>query len=475
MNSKTFIGDEYYGQTEMSKYMAEESYYESITDCRIGILDFSLLFMMWFLAFVTSIRNFGRGPGILFLMLNVLLVFRKASNGILVLLLLFYAPVLTLYIPRPFVLCSAIALLGYFMHGNFMRLDSLLNKFFVCIVIFLIFSGMSVLISPNREIAINYFTKYFEGFLATILLFGLINSRESLGRMLKWWVIVAGLALIICTAHYVKGSNTVLFDYISSITRSGDKVTFAYVGGWKYNRLVWPGAEANYFASYLIVAFGLSIAFFNSASSFIKFFWGVVGAMIAVNTIGTFSRSGFLSVVFVLGLFLLKKNIKAIIPVGVMAGMGLLLLPLIPGMRERILGIGDVAEQGASGRFVLWGQAIEMFFRSPLWGKGIGAFVAEHHDATHSTYLQILSEGGLIGISLYCFIILLAFRDCYNLKIYYFSVKHPDVQFSQILIIAMLGLCMMIGTITFQDVKLLWMACGACYLYCQLTKQELGY
>ncbi len=473
MDSTAFISDEY---TEICEYINEESHYKSITEYNIGMVDFSLLLMMWLLAFVTSVRSFGRGPGVLFLVLNIFLVLRKASNGILVLLLLFYAPILTLYIPRIFVCCSAIALFGYCIHGYFANINAIFNRYLIYVGIFVIFSGMLIFISPHYATAIDYYMRYFEGFLAVILLFGLIKNREDLGRMLKWWVIVGALSLIICIAHYIIGNNTPLFDLVTATIREDAKVTFTYVGGWKYNRLLWPGAEANYFAAYLIIAFGISIAFYSSVRRYSKkFFWGIIGCFIVINIIGTFSRSGFLSTVFVLGLLLIRKNIRAIIPVGIIIGLGFMMLQFLPGIQERILGIRSVAEQGASGRFVLWGLALAMFSRSPIWGNGIGAFVVSHHDATHNTYLQILAEGGLIGIFLYCFILFMALKYCYSIKYYYLDVKHPDIQFSQVMIIAVLGLCMMIATIAFQDVKLLWMVCGACYLLYQLTKKELGY
>ncbi|MFC1677019.1 O-antigen ligase family protein [Planctomycetota bacterium] len=477
MDSMYFLNEEYTEHTEMPVYTKEELDYKSITEYRIGAVDFSLLVTMWFLALITSVRSFGRGLGILFLAINLLLVIRKASNGILVLLLLFYAPVLTLYIPRPFVFCSFIALLGYCVHSCFTRISSFFNKFFVSIGVFLFFSGMLIFISPNYSTAINYYMRYFEGFLAIILVFGLINSRESLGRMLKWWVIVASLSLVISTIHYVIGDNSVLFDYMDAALKAAGPEgvqTFAYVDGWKYNRLLWPGSEANYFAAYLIIAFGISIAFY-SASLHKKYFWGICSLLIVIGVIGTFSRSGFLSTVFVLGLFLIRKNIRAIIPAGIIVGLGFMTLQFLPGIQERILGIHFVVEQGASGRFDLWKQAISMFFKSPIWGNGLGSYFSVYGKVTHNTYVQLLAETGVIGAVLYCFVIFLALRNCYNVKKYYYNIKHPDVQFFQIMIIAILGLCLMIATITFQDVKLLWMVCGACYLFCQLTKKELGY
>ena len=70
--------------------------------------------------------------------------------------------------------------------------------------------------------------------------------------------------------------------------------------------------------------------------------------------------------------------------------------------------ITDFSTDGGSGRFELWGQALNYFMAHPLFG--IGAFnfsdyYAFDHNVklyVHNTYLEVLVESGIIGFLFYC-------------------------------------------------------------------------
>ena len=81
-------------------------------------------------------------------------------------------------------------------------------------------------------------------------------------------------------------------------------------------------------------------------------------------------------------------------------------------MIERIFSIKDnIKSEGGSGRFELWGEAINNFFRNPIIGIGTGQTPAYSltRMGTHNLYLQILGENGIIGFSLFLVIWLYAF------------------------------------------------------------------
>ena len=142
---------------------------------------------MWLLIIAASVESLGYAPGIIFLVLNAVLVARQPVNSVLVLLLLLLTPASpALLIPHTFAISAAIGLLGYFLHGTFLRYRShLLNKTVLTATALVLYMGATVGLSDSSSTAIDYYLKYLEGLLALILVMLLINTREDLGRVLR--------------------------------------------------------------------------------------------------------------------------------------------------------------------------------------------------------------------------------------------------------------------------------------------------
>jgi len=125
-------------------------------------------------------------------------------------------------------------------------------------------------------------------------------------------------------------------------------------------------------------------------------------------TIYTASRGGCVALacsnMLVLTFFLFSREISTKRKIMYMFLQGVLLISLISAFRlwfplewERItsFGISD-----GSSRFRLWQTALEDWRESPFFGNGLGNAFYIHSKATHNTYLQVLSETGLVGFCL---------------------------------------------------------------------------
>ncbi len=64
---------------------------------------------------------------------------------------------------------------------------------------------------------------------------------------------------------------------------------------------------------------------------------------------------------------------------------------------ERMTSFGDGSD---NGRIELWERAIEAWENAPLFGHGIQGMYRIYGKATHNTYLQLLSETGIVGVLL---------------------------------------------------------------------------
>ncbi len=80
---------------------------------------------------------------------------------------------------------------------------------------------------------------------------------------------------------------------------------------------------------------------------------------------------------------------------------------------NRILSSGESITSGTlNNRTVIWAASIEQWKQAPLTGNGIGSLAyvlsTKHveYDSAHNTYIHILTENGIIGLSLYLMMII---------------------------------------------------------------------
>ncbi len=76
--------------------------------------------------------------------------------------------------------------------------------------------------------------------------------------------------------------------------------------------------------------------------------------------------------------------------------------------------------ESGGGRFEVWGNALELFYKKPLFGYGIFSFVDLSNNFygiakyAHNTYLEVLVETGLVGFFIFLFFICITIVTSYN-------------------------------------------------------------
>lgn len=451
----------------------------SMVSAKIGLIDMAMLLCMWTMVLAASIKSFGYGPAIVFTLLNVILVVRNTINGLLALLLVFFTPAVSLGLPvGPFVLSVSIIAFKYAVKDFLVdRKRPNFNRVTLLVVLFTLYITFTVLLAEDINLALKYYWKYIEGLILLVIVFAAINTRDDLGKTLKWWAIVAGLALIIKLAHVYFGIDTALFKMLKNVdvgsTFDLEHRLNINIGGNVAKRLLWPGEEPNYSSAMLVFPFAIALAFFNTVQSKNKLFWALIASMIGIAVIGTYSRSGFLAIAAIMVMFVLRGHLRAIIPVMLIGGVFLYLIYSIPQLHDRIFSIGTEVHGKGSGRYFLWNAALDMWLESPFWGKGFSAFYFKYHNAAHNTYLQILAENGVIGLGLFISIIMSSFMTGSKVKKLYPRSTSPDIRFSQVVLFGLIGASLMIATVTFQDIKLYWATCGVCAAMYFVSKREL--
>ncbi len=451
-----------------SSERTEASSPEGILDATIGFADAALMGVLWMLVFASSIVSVGIAGPAMFLSLAAILTLRRPSNGLLILLLIFYTPAVTVGIPNIFTVVAALTLAAtvLFNPASIGRLLFKPGPVLLAAGSFVLYGAVQTILSDNMTLALPYYKKYLEGIGLLTILFLTVQSRNDLGRVLIWWAVVAGLTTIIKAAHIYFGDNTVLYRTMEAMFLNDEfglehRIHIRH-GGETGRRFLLPGEEPNYTSASLVFPLALALAFYSAGTAIAKLFWAGIACMTAIACVGTYSRSGFLATALVGSLYVLRGNVvKAIIPIGSMTAAFAVAVVSIPSLHKRIFGIGGAVNEGATGRFDLWRQAIDMWFASPIFGNGMSAFYDRYHGAAHNTYLQVLAETGLVGFALYATVIAVAIRVGRRLQqSEAFSRTVADIQLSKSALSGLLAFCFMIATVTYQDVKLFWLALG---------------
>jgi len=165
----------------------------------------------------------------------------------------------------------------------------------------------------------------------------------------------------------------------------------------------------------LVVAYPLCYYLFRGASSrLLKVICLVLLVMFIISIIFTGSRGAFVGMVGTL-LFLLYKEKKLMIGLVMLAILSIPAYYLVSDRYvERIESIGEYeADESVGVRFQLWRAAVDMVIDYPVFGVGTGNFAnayggtyrekdsASLYWSPHNVFIQIITELGLVGFTIY--------------------------------------------------------------------------
>ena len=381
----------------------------SALDCRPkGSILLPLTFL-WVLLVINSwLGLFPVAEG-LFFGVVLIAVMWDIRNVAVVALLCFYGP-LQFRVWRPFVLTFALLMLAAFARGKMsMFWQALQRPFLLIATLFTSFCILTILISPDKAVAFGYTMQHIESVAFIMLIAAFLDSDEDIIVVLKVMAFLAGAALVISIIHAAFREQMWMTHVFRSLYRSRAEGKLSLVEGGTVHaaRLVWAGLEANYWGARLIFPLGIAAGFVGaSRSASSRAFWLVIASMILFGIFGSFSRGCFLAVVLVGIVFLLRNRMRGAIPAIVLLVLALVALEFMPYLYERYASIPEsIAKRGGSGRLRLWAQSLKLWIESPIWGHGIGSVPVKTGFATHNTYLELLAETGLLGFSLYMWLL----------------------------------------------------------------------
>jgi putative inorganic carbon (HCO3(-)) transporter len=184
---------------------------------------------------------------------------------------------------------------------------------------------------------------------------------------------------------------------------------------------------------------------------FLKLLAALAGVLSILTVIFTFSRGGFLATVVVLAILFVMYPPRPL-QLAVLIGLGLSIFPLVPSTYyDRILTLQDLIPD-QSGRInvrndsSIQGRASQnltgwaMFKQKPLLGVGLNNFSYLYPTyskeiglapnaatrALHNHYLEVATETGIVGLSVYLSLIWYALRSAARVRRKFLEASQED-------------------------------------------------
>ena len=243
-----------------------------------------------------------------------------------------------------------------------------------------------------------------------------------------------------------------------------------------YPRLIGLTQDPNFFVFYNTLFF----VYFLCHAKSLKNKLGLI--LCILTNLLTFSRGGIFVMGLLLLLFIMIKNpikqfklvLGIAIPLLVMlyTAIAYFNLDIVKILQSRM---GDLSQDGGSGRLELWGRAWDYFISHMV--LGIGAFNFMDYNQfqygdnmeVHNTFLEILADSGLLGITSFCLFLLIVFIQIFRSNI---PKNNPY------LLLAFLGMILQMAflSIIINDMFFMFMAILSAYLHeeQQLVKNRRG-
>ena len=268
----------------------------------------------------------------------------------------------------------------------------------------------------------------------------LIRTPKNL-RQAIWILLIAGL-LMGCLTFYQQFTNTLDNSYWGFGASKLDSTSGL--------RLAGPIGDPNTYAQIMAVLIPLALErIWNEKKTLLRFLALLIVFLCGFTVIFTYSRGGFLAVIFSLLFIAIRRPPRPTLALA-MAGILIIIFQTLPqSYLARIATLFDflpnsqqsaLQDRSFRGRSSENLVAVMMFLDHPLIGVGAGNFNVHYQDysrrlgidprrdprSAHSLYLEVASERGVIGLIVFAVIVGSAYWGLWRAEKRYLSVGMKD-------------------------------------------------
>lgn len=261
------------------------------------------------------------------------------------------------------------------------------------VLLLLLLCLLSVPFALDKFLAWNGFVEYLKVVMIFVVMVNVLRTKRQLKALLLL-VLVAACIL----------SFSAIDDYRTGNLALGGRRIEGAIGNLFDN----PNDLALHLVTFFPIVIGLALGARNVAA---KIVYLGVGLTILAGTVVTFSRGGFLGLLFVVGVLVWKLGRQNRMLVAVVAVLLItLFLVLAPAAyRERVATMDDGS---AETRKEDLKRSVYLALRHPVVGVGMGNYVlySNRELATHNSYTQVASELGIPAAVVYVLFLITAIK-----------------------------------------------------------------
>jgi len=290
---------------------------------------------------------------------------------------------------------------------------------------------LSLVYAESSESVLYTLSNYVKDALITLVVIALLK-RPPAFRHVIWMLLGIGIFLgTLGVFQYLTGTFSNNYGGFSQTVLKG------IAGSASGYRLAGPIGDPNFFAQIMVVLIPIAIErMLHERKPLFKILAGLAGVLSTLTVIFTFSRGGFLAaVVALVALFIIYPPRP--LQLAVIIGLGIVMFSFVPAIYfDRVLTLEDLlpnqsgrvdirSDNSIQGRASQYLTAWVIFKENPLLGIGLNNFAYRYPEfskeiglapsagnrSLHSLYLEVLTETGILGLSVFLFILWLSFRS----------------------------------------------------------------
>ncbi|MCT4688607.1 O-antigen ligase family protein [Vallitalea sp.] len=274
--------------------------------------------------------------------------------------------------------------------------------FFVLMGILLVFIN-----SPNLGIAIDGLRAVVQYMLWYFLAVQLLDSTKSILKV--YWVLTS-----VGTLLGLHG----IYQYLTGAEMLGNWVDSAEnITTRAYSIVGSPNILGAVFVLFIPMSIALLTSDHNRWRKFIAFCMTVV---MAGGLFATMSRGAWISAAFGIGIFIIYKNKKLLLPLILCGGIALLMVPSLSNRLTYMFTDEYKAKSSRGGRIYRWEEGIEAWSEgNKVIGLGLGRYggaVATNNDLSpfymDNYYLKTLAEMGILGLVSFILLLICVVKWC---------------------------------------------------------------
>ncbi len=291
------------------------------------------------------------------------------------------------------------------------------------IIIYIGYTALGLVYSSNFASTLQTVLMHLTMLMAYLSIFNIITGRKKLDFVFLAISISAGISGLIAFIQYIayvffRSGSTYIWDFADEIVFDylPIKVMLANPNG----RMSSTFNNPNIFAEFMIMAFPFAVyySFIGINNTYRKICTGAIFS-IAFGIAFSFSRSGYVALILIMLFYAVSKIRKyTMVITGVLSAFLICQRPVV----ERFFSIPDI-DTSTEKRLDIWSQGIKVITERPIFGHGAGVeniwniLKKQGIDIPHmhNIFIQILSEGGIIGLIIFIGIIWQILRTAFVL------------------------------------------------------------